>query len=120
MYQILDDVPANVVGVRAVGNITKEDFENVLLPAFEDLAKRTGQVNFLQLLDTDIKNFTLGAWIDDMKAGLKHFTKWNKVAIVSDQKGVNKFSDLFSYVAPGEFKGFPIAEYEEAKKWVSS
>lgn len=30
--------------------------------------------------------FTAGAWWDDFKLALKYITKWNKIAIVTDQK----------------------------------
>jgi hypothetical protein len=36
----------------------------------------------------------------DIVAGLKHFIQWKKMAIVTDQKAVEKFTDLFSYVSP--------------------
>ena len=42
------------------------------------------------------------------------------MAIVSDQEGVRTFTDAFSFVAPGEAKGFTTSEYEEAKEWVAS
>lgn len=42
------------------------------------------------------------------------------MAILSESGAVNKFSDLFSYIAPGEARGFTHAELEEAKEWVSA
>lgn len=71
------------------------------------------------VLDTAIKNFSVGAFLQDLGIGLKHLTRWHKMAIVSEYDGVNKFSDLFSYIAPGEARGFKHAELKEAKQWVS-
>lgn len=119
MLSLIKDLPSHVTGVRATGKVTKYDFEQVLIPAIDDLVKRTGKINYLLLLETDVSNFTLGAWIDDAKIGLKHFTQWNKIAVVTDQKAVEKFSDIFGYIVPGDSKGFKLAELEEAKKWVS-
>ncbi len=65
-------------------------------------------------------NFTAGAILQDLGVGLKHFTKWHKMAIVSESAGINTFTDIFSYVAPGEAKGFTHKELEQAKAWVSS
>ena len=120
MFSLMNDFPETVVAVKATGTVDKNDFETVLIPALQSLVDRFGKINYLLLLETDISNFTLGAWVDDAKLGLKHFTKWNKVAIVTDQKGVEKFSDVFGYVVPGEFKGFTLSELEEAKRWVNS
>jgi len=72
------------------------------------------------VLDTSLSNFTIGAIIKDLSVGLKHFTKWHKMAIVSESSAINTFTDLFSYVAPGEAKGFTHSKMEEAIKWVSS
>ncbi|MCP9752224.1 STAS/SEC14 domain-containing protein [Ferruginibacter sp. HRS2-29] len=46
------------------------------------------------------------------------FTKWKKIAVVSDQSGVEKFTDFFSVLVPGEAKGFKPEELEEAKQWI--
>ena len=119
MFSIITDLPNTVVGVKATGTVDKDDFEKVLIPALQELSDRTGKINYLLLLETDISNFTFGAWIDDAKMGLKHLTKWHRVAIVTDQKGVEKFSNIFSFVVPGEYKGYPLSELTIAKKWVS-
>ena len=71
------------------------------------------------VLETGIGNFTLGAWMEDAKVGLKHFTKWKRMAIVTNQKGVERFSDLFGIAVPGSSRGFSLDELDEAVEWVS-
>ena len=120
MLQILHDVPAHVVGVRAVGQVSKDDYEQTLLPAIEKVAKEYGEINFLMLFETDVQNFTYGAWMQDAKMSLQQFSKWNKIAIVSDQKVVEKFSYIFNYLSPAEAKGFPVSDIALAKTWVAA
>ena len=50
MLTILHDLPRHVVGIRATGAITKQDFDEVLKPALDALVKRTGKINYLLLL----------------------------------------------------------------------
>lgn len=119
MLSIMQDLPPHVLGVRATGAVTKQDFDEVLKPALDSLVKRTGKINYLLLLETTVSNFTLGAWMDDVLIGLKHFTHWNRIAIVTNEKLVEKFSDAFGFVVPGESKGFRLSELVDAKKWVS-
>ncbi|MBC7552892.1 MAG: STAS/SEC14 domain-containing protein [Taibaiella sp.] len=119
MIEQLKDVAADVVGFRATGQITKEDFDNVLLPAVNALAERKGDIKYMLILDTDISNLTPGAWFDDIKMGLMHLLKWRKMAIVTDQPGVNKMTDMAAHILPGEVKSYTIAETEEAKKWLA-
>lgn len=119
MIEVITDIPKNVAGFRAKGEVTKDDYQNVIVPEVTQLAKETGQINFLLYLDTDVRNFTAGAWLQDAMLGIRHLTKWNRAAIISDSEGVIKFTDAFSIAAPGEFMGFKKADYERAVLWVS-
>ncbi len=120
MITHLTDYPSNVVAFRATGEVTKADYDNVVIPAIDALVTKQDFINFLLIVDTAMKNFTIGALLKDLGVGLKHFTKWHKMAIVSEEAGVIKFTDYFSYIAPGEAKGFYHSQLEEAKQWVSS
>lgn len=119
MIEQLKDLPANVVGFRGTGKITKDDYDAVLMPALDKFADRTGKINYLFVLDTDVSNISAGAWYDDIKAGLKHLSQWHKMAIVTDQKGVNSVTDAVGHLLPGEVKSFTIGELDAAKKWVA-
>lgn len=119
MLQIINHLPSNVVGVRATGEVTREDMEQVLLPAISQLAERENKINYLLVLDTGVQNFTLAAWWNDLKLGLKNFTKWNRIAVVSEQKGVEWFTDLFRFAIPGKSKGFTHEQLAESTVWVS-
>jgi hypothetical protein len=119
MLRFINNLPSHVVGIHAAGEVTKEDLEKALMPRLDELAKKQGEINYLLVLETGVQNFTAGAWLEDIKAGLKHFTQWNKIAIVSDQKGVEWFTDLVSLVIPGKSKGFPLSQLDKAVTWVS-
>ncbi len=120
MLLLMTDVPAQVVGVRALGKVDKDEYERVLLPEFERVAKQFGEINFLFVLETNVSNITFGAWLDDIKAGLKHFTKWRRIAIVTDQTAIKKITGFVGAFIPGEAHGYPISDIELAKAWVAS
>jgi hypothetical protein len=119
MLQLINDLPDHVVGIHAVGEVTKDDYERILLPKMNELVKRQGEINYLLVLETDVQNFTLGSWWQDLKLGLKNFTRWNKIAVVTDQKSIEWFSDVFRFFIPGKSRGFTLNELERAIKWVS-
>ncbi len=119
MISIISTAPQNVAAFRATGEVDKTDYDNVVIPAIDALVKKQGKINFLLVLDTGISDFSTAALMKDLEVGLKHFTKWHRMAIVSENKAVNTFTDLFSYIAPGEAKGYTHAQLEEATKWVS-
>jgi hypothetical protein len=120
MLQFINDLEPHVIGIHAIGEVTKKDVETVLFPRIEELVKRQGEINYLLVLETDVQNWTAGAWWDDIKMGLRNFTKWNKIAVVSDQKGVQWFTDAFRFFVPGNSKGYALAELDEAIKWISA
>lgn len=118
MIQLITS-PDNVAAFRAVGEVTKQDYENVVVPAVEAVVAKYNELNFLLELDTDLGNYTAGAWFEDIMIGLKNFGKWNRAAIVTDSDNIIKFTDAFSYIAPGEYKGFKKDELDIALIWVS-
>ncbi|WP_423149708.1 STAS/SEC14 domain-containing protein [Rubrolithibacter danxiaensis] len=120
MVELLADLPSTLVGFRASGEVTAEDYKNIVFPAVDAVAESTGKINFLLLLDTDIQNYTAGAGLNDILVGFKHFNKWHKIAIVSDQEGLNKLTNGISGFIPGEARGFSKSQLEEAKNWLLS
>lgn len=120
MLQLINDLPDHVLGVEASGEVTADDLTNVLLPALQRQVEKYHSINYLLVLNTPVMNFSMGAWFQYIKAGLKNFTKWNKIAVVTDQTAVEKFTDVFSIAVPGEAKGFKHTELAEAKRWVSA
>lgn len=119
MIQQITDVPSNVAAFRAWGEVTEEDFRTVLMPAVNSLVEKTGELNYMLVLDTSVKNFTAAAWRQDVLLGLKNITKWKRAAIVSDSDGINIFTDIFSVLVPGEFRGFYHEQLNVAIDWVS-
>lgn len=112
------NTPDNVAAFRAMGEVTKKDYEDVVIPAIDAMIQKHSEINFLLELDTDISNFTAGAWWEDMMLGLKNLGKWNKAAIVTDSDNIIKFTEVFSYIAPGEHKGFKKENLIDALMWV--
>jgi hypothetical protein len=117
MIQIID-APDNVAAFRATGEITQDDYKTVVIPAVEKLIAQIDEINFLFVIDTEIKNFTAAAWMEDVMLGLKNLGKWNRIAIVTDSENVIYFTNGFSYIIPGEFRGYKKATFNEALNWV--
>lgn len=117
MISIINDAPENVAAFNAKGDVTKEDFENLVIPHVKNKVEEFGELNYLLYLDTDLGNFTAGAWLQDAFLGIKNITKWNRAAIVTDKEGVQNFTDIFSVVMPGEFKSFPKENLYNALYW---
>ena len=120
MLQFIKDLPDDVIGIRATGEVNKDDYEKVLIPRMEEMSKRQGAINYLLVLETGVQNFSAAAWWQDFKLGLKNFSKWKKVAIVTDQKSVEWLTDVTKHIIPGESRGYSLDELDEAIQWISS
>jgi hypothetical protein len=119
MICYLEKLPKNIVGFKAIGEITEEDFTDTVMPKVKALIDQTDTLNYLLVLDTSLNNFTIGAWMKDAMMGIKHLTKWRRAAIVSDVVAIRNFTDFFSYLMPGTFKGFEHKDLQQAIDWVS-
>ena len=64
------------------------------------------------VIETDLSKFTAGAWFQDAMLGVKTLTKWNREAIVYDYEIVQDFTEIFSKIMIGEFKGFNKKDYD--------
>jgi len=119
MITQLPDVPGNIAAFRATGQVDKEDFEKVVMPVVNSLIEKYDELNYLLWVDTPLKNFSGGAWLQDLMLGIKNLTKWHRAAIVTESSAANWFTDVFSYLAPGEFKGFYPEQLQSAIEWAS-
>lgn len=120
MIQLLPDAPANVAAFTAQAEVTAADFTSVILPHCEKKVEHFGELNYLLQLKDDVPGFTAGAWVQDMLLGLKHITKWNRCAIVTDKEAIHSITDVFSKLVPGEFRGFRHEQLKEALDWCSN
>jgi hypothetical protein len=119
MIEFLNNLPGRVIGVILSGEVTKEQYDRVY-PRIEELAKSEGEINYLVKVATPLKNITAGTWWDDFKLALKHFSKWRKVAIVTDEKMIDQLADALGFAYPGESKTFSLSQFDEAVKWVAA
>jgi hypothetical protein len=116
---MINDLPPHVVGIHAFDEVTETDYESILVPLINNSLKTNRKINFILIVETDIKDFVPGVWCGSIKLGFKYFFKWNKVAVVTDQKKILGYSDLFKYLIPGKFKKFPLNELDKALRWLA-
>jgi hypothetical protein len=120
MVELLNDFPPHVAAYRALGKVNKEEYEKVVMHRVDEVAASYGKINFLVRLETDMDNYSLAAFLDYLKVSFEHFTKWNRMAIVSDEAWLRLAYNALSPLVPGKIKGYPLREYEAAKRWVSA
>ena len=119
MVELLSEFPDHVAAYRASGKVGRQEYEQVVVRRVDEVAERFGYINFLVLLQTDMDNYSIGAFIEYLKASFGHFTQWNRMAIVSDEAWVRTAYDLLSPLVPGKIRGYKLDQFEAARQWVS-
>lgn len=119
MIAIIPGLSDNVVAVSVSGEVTGDDYKNVLIPAVEEKIKKYGKVRMLYQLDEELEWFTLNAMLEDAKVGIQNITAFEKIAVVSDVDWVNSAVGIFKFVIPFPVKTYKNEELPEAKTWIS-
>lgn len=119
MIESIPGLPENVIGFRTSGEVTKRDYDQVVFPTVKKYLAKGKELNYVFMVDTSLKNFSIGAWMEDVWLGLKELTKWNRVAIVSDSEKVRSFTDKAGHLIPGTYKGFTRGQLDEAIEWAA-
>lgn len=76
MIERIPDLPDHVVGLVAHGDITAEDYREVLEPALEADYAEGRKPHVLFVLDEDFTGFRADALWEDMRFGIRHLTGW--------------------------------------------
>jgi hypothetical protein len=122
MIERIEDAPAGVIGIRASGKLTKDDYESVLEPALKE-AVDSGDARVLFVLP-DFDGLEPKAWLEDVKTGLgvelKDRAAWRKLAVVTGVDWVAKSMRLFAWAMPGELAVYEMDEMDKAREWVAT
>jgi len=115
MLEIIQDMPDNVVAVRATGQISGKDYDDVLIPAVESRVKRHGKIRVLYQLGRDFSGFTAEAMFDDAKLGILHRSSFEKIAVITDADWISRAVQFFSLFIPCAVKVFGNNDLSGAK-----
>jgi len=121
MVEKIEDMPSGTIGFRASGEVSSDDYREVLEPALRE-AVEAGEVRMLYVVDAEFK-MDAGAFREDAKTGLeiglRHHSAWKKTAVVTDVEWVAKAIRLFAWMAPGEVRVWAMDGLDEARAWVA-
>ncbi|HUY70624.1 MAG TPA: STAS/SEC14 domain-containing protein [Gaiellaceae bacterium] len=122
MIERVAELPAGVLGFRASGKMTREEYREIMKPIYAAL-ERGEKLNIYFELADDFDGLELGALWEDMKAagsvGLKHRSSWQRMALVTDKEWIKRAAAIAGPLAPGELRLFASDERVEAKRWIA-
>jgi hypothetical protein len=122
MVERIADMPAGTLGFRVSGDVTREDYDRVLVPDLRAALASGERLRTLYLIE-QIDDMEAGALWADTKLGfdmgVRHRGDWERSAIVTDISWMVHAIRLFTWMVPGETRVYPVAELGAAKAWVA-
>jgi hypothetical protein len=94
MLRIIEGLPPQVLAIEAVGEVTHEDYSDVLIPRAEAMIAG-GPVRMMYVVGAEFKNFDLEALWDDGAFGIKHWRDFSHVAVVTDIGWLRSAAGIF-------------------------
>ena len=116
--ETLPGLGEHVVGVRARGKVTAEDYQDVLVPAVEAATEDGKRARLLYVLGPEYEGFEVGALLQDAKVGLGHLTDFERIAVVTDRDWIANALRATAFLIPATIKLFTPDQLEDAKRWI--
>ena len=120
MIEKLKDLPAGITGVKAVGKISKEDYEQVFTPLLDEARREGRRIRFLYQLGPEFEGFTPAAAWEDAKIGLHYLRLFEGCAVVTDVAWVREMTRLMGFLMPCPVRQFGNQELDQAVAWLVS
>ena len=118
MISVIEGLPDNVIGIKATGVVTHEDYLNRVIPQVERTLAAHREFRILYEIGDDCEAFEVLALWDDTKIGLRHYGEVQRIAIITDNPWVRGAAVMFGKLMKAEVDVFPSHRLEEAKTWV--
>lgn len=115
MHQIILE-EGDLIEVKVSGKLTQEDYDK-LIPAWQRVIASQGKMRLLLVME-DFHGWDLGAAWDDLRFGVTHASKVERIGLVGEQawqKWLIKIGKVFS---PDTVKYFDVSERDAAERWV--
>ena len=116
MIELVAGLPKNVVGISVRGRLTMQDCCDVLMPAMRKSLKYHDKIRLYYELGS---RFPGAAW-EDLDLGLEHFSRCERVAIVTDIGWVRLTVKAVRFLIPAKIRVFSTDQAEEGRAWITA
>jgi len=119
MIELLRGFPDNVVAIKCHGEVTRKDYDTVLVPAVEKALTSHDKIRLLYEAGPEFDGVDAGAAWEDFKVGMEHFSRWERIAVITDVTWISLATRLFSIFLPGTIRIYPTADAAKARLWIT-
>lgn len=115
----IEDSVDNVVQFTIDGKVDTGSLEAVAQAISEKVAQYGKVRLYAEVHDMEGYN-SFSAFLTDAQATLRHYSDFEKVAIVTNEQWLGNLSDIANLINPAEIKQFALQERKIAKHWVAN
>ena len=116
MIETIETGSPKVIGVKLTGKLHDDDYQS-FVPKMEAIMAAKGKVRLLAQFE-DFHGWDLHAAWDDFKFGLKHFSDFERIAMVGDRKWEQWMAGFCKPFTRAAVKYFDASEVDAAWKWL--
>lgn len=108
-----------VLEIRISGTLTAEDYAGTLTPAMDEAAASGNRLRLLLQVGPDFSGFTAKAAWADARLGLRHWSGFERIAVVTDLDWVENMVQFMGFALPGAVETFDHQELDDARRWLT-
>ncbi len=120
MIEHLAGFPGNVLGFAYKGQVTKADYETVLIPAVKQALQVHKSLRLYFLINSDFSGIDASTVWDQVKVGIGYFDDWERAAVVTDISLLEQATRLYQMLLRCPMRIFSVAEAAQARAWITA
>ena len=119
MIDYIENKKENLLEVTIYGKLKGDEFKSIseqMQPTLDSWE----EINIIEVIK-DYEGVEFSALMQDLKFGIKNLSKlkkFNRCAVVADQKWIKNISNLLDGVTDAKVKSFDTTELNDARQWV--
>jgi len=118
MIEEVSGRPDGTLEFKFSGKIAGNDYDTVLTPAIERALENHDAIRLLVQIGPGFEGYTLDAAWDDSRLGLKHWSGFDRVAVVTDVGWLRTTMKALSFALPCPVMTFGLNELDDARRWL--
>jgi len=119
MIEVIQQLPDHIAGFHAEGRVTSREYKAVVLPTLREKLEQYSRINVFYDLDDNLHDYDLRTLWMGSTDGLRHYSRWHHVALVTDSFWIQNSLKCWSFFTPKYLKLFYQEEKNYALNWVS-
>ncbi|MCM3612032.1 STAS/SEC14 domain-containing protein [Planococcus sp. MERTA32b] len=117
MLTLVPSKDMETIAVEIEGHVTEDDLTK-LDKVIQEKFSEKGEFNLYAIL-YHFERASFKALLEEMKIDVKRWSQYNKLAVISDDKKIEKLVEASDYLPSIKTKHFDITQMEAAWEWIS-